>query len=148
MADDLPVKIVLSDGSNAVLEIPESVAKKSELFAGVIDNMDPDDEDCDRSIPIVDQHVTKAIMEKAIEYLTYIKDHPEPKINQPLENNDLSKNVDDQWYVNYITYENEQDERCYELMLVASLLNVQSLLQLASAKVATMIWEMTIEQKR
>ena len=127
--EDKPVKIVLSDGSGAVIDVPESVAKKSELFAGVIDNMDPDDEDEEsRQIPIVDQHVTKEIMERAIVYLTYIKDHPEPKINQPLENNELSKNVDDQWYVDFITFEQENDERCYELMLVASLINVQSLL--------------------
>ena len=142
MAD---VKIVLSDGSGAIIDLPVNVAKKSELFAGVIENMQDDDEDEDaRNIPIVDQHVTEPIMKRAIEYLTYIEKNPEPKINQPLENNDLSKNIDDQWYVKFIAFEGDPtpDERCYELMLVASLLNVQSLLQLASAKVCTMIWEM------
>ena len=82
-----PVKIVLTDGSGAVLQIPEDVACMSELFAGIIAQWDPNIDVLDRSIPITDEHITKEIMEKAIVYMTYIKDHDEPKIKQPLDNN-------------------------------------------------------------
>ena len=63
-------------------------------------------------------------MEKAIVYMSYIKDHEEPKIKQPLDNNQFEKNVQDQWYVDFITYDSEQDERCYELMMVGSMIQV------------------------
>jgi S-phase kinase-associated protein 1 len=80
-----------------------------------------------------------------IKYLTYIKDNAEPVIPQPLPDTEMSKCITDQWYVEFI---NVSDEKCYELMLAASYMNVESLLQLASAKIASMIFDMTIEQKR
>ena len=86
------------------------------------------------------------LLNSVIEFLKYIKDHDEPKIPQPLPEPNMDKVLTDKWFVEFI--DKCTDEKCYEYMLAASYLNIDSLLQLASAKVATMIFDMTIEQKR
>ena len=78
---------------------------------------------------------------KVIEYCTYISNHPEPEIPKPVPSDNMADFMPE-WYANFVDI---GDEGNYELMLVASSMDIPSLLQLSSAKIATMILYMDIK---
>ena len=59
--------------------------------------------------------VLKSILEKIIEYCTYIQTNPAPEIEKPLRSNQIS-DVVSEWFVNFINLEKEE---LHELILAA-----------------------------
>ena len=90
------------------------------------------------------QNVGPKTMEKIIEFLKHTSDHEYTYLEQPLQNNDLSQLVD-QWYSDFIDV--GQNE-LFDLLMASNYLNIPSLLDLASAKVASYIKDKPIDDIR
>ena len=130
------VRLGTSDGE--VVEVEKDVAKKCMLLKGQIE----DNEDNEEDIPL--PQVKKAILEKIIVYCKYITQNAPPEIDKPLRSNQLS-DVVNEWYADYV---NVEQELLFELILAANFLDIKSLLELACAKVASVIKGMTIPEIR
>ncbi|TYZ62807.1 hypothetical protein PybrP1_007785 [[Pythium] brassicae (nom. inval.)] len=70
-----------------------------------------------------------------------------PELEKPLKSNDLRDAVSD-WYADFVDVKPEDQELLFELILAANYLDIKSLLDLACAKVATMIKGKTPEEIR
>ena len=79
-------------------------------------------------------------MVKIIEYCTYIHTNPPPEIEKPLRSNELG-DVVNPWFAEFV---NLEQEVLFELILAANFMDIKSLLELACAKVASLIKGMTI----
>ena len=125
------VKLMTSDGE--LVEVEKDVAVHSVLIRGIIENSG--------SPPsIINLQVKKAILEKSIVYCNYITQNAPPEIERPLRSNQLS-DVVNEWYADYV---NVEQELLFELILAANFLDIKSLLELAFAKVASVIKGMSI----
>ena len=123
------------DGETVIVE--KEIASNSEWVKHIVDGSEQNDE-----IPL--PQIKKAILDKVIEYCTYINTNPPPVIEQPLISNDLSELVSP-WYAEFV---NLEQEVLFDLIHAANFLDIKSLLKLASAKVATLIKGMTIPEIR
>lgn len=129
------VKLVTSEGE--VVEVDVDVASKSVLIKGMIDDSGVEEE-----IPL--PNVKKAVLEKIIQYCTYVRDNPPPEIEKPLRSNNLS-DVTTPWYSEFV---NLDQEILFELILAANYLDIKSLLELSCAKVASSIKSRSIPEIR
>ena len=86
----------------------------------------------------------KATLDKIIEYCRYIHTNAPPEIEKPLRSNDLS-GVVNQWYAKFVDLEQEV---LFELILAANFMDIKSLLELTTAKVASLIKGKTIPEIR
>ena len=129
------VKLMTSDGE--LVEVEKDVAQHSVLIRGIIE-----DSGAEEDIPL--PQVKKAILEKIIVYCKYITQNAAPEIDKPLRSNQLS-DVVNEWYADYV---NVEQELLFELILAANFLDIKSLLELACAKVASVIKGMTIPEIR
>ena len=134
MSNDM-VKLQTMDGD--VVEVQKEIACKSNLVKGVIDDNGDEDE-----IPL--PTVKKAILEKIIEYCTYINQNAPPEIDTPLRTSNLG-DVVNEWYANFV---NLPQEVLFELIVAANFMDIKSLLELACAKVASLIKDMSIQEIR
>ena len=128
-------RLTTMDGET--VEVAVAIAQKSVLVNGIIDDSGIEDE-----IPL--GSVKKAILDKIIEYCTYIHDNAAPEIEKPLRSNNLNDVVSD-WYANFV---NLDQEVLFELILAANFMDIKSLLELACAKVASLIKGKTIPETR
>ncbi len=124
--DSKQITIVSSDGEK--FQISEKAARKSALIKGVIDDY-PDD-------PEVPLHNVKAgILQKIISYLEYYKDNDPRELERPLPSANFAECVDS-WDYQFI----ELDlELIFELILAANYMDIRPLMDLACAKVASII---------
>ena len=129
------VKLMTSDGE--LVEVPKDDAMHSTLIRGIIE-----DSGAEEDIPL--PQVKKAILEKIIVYWKYISQNAAPEIDKPLRSNQLS-DVVNEWYADYV---NVEQELLFELILAANFLDIKSLLELACAKVASVIKGMSIPEIR
>ena len=86
------VKLQTMDGE--LVEVDKEIACKSILVKGIVDDSGIDDE-----IPLAS--VKKAILDKIIEYCTYIHNNTAPEIEKPLRSNQLS-DVVSEWFANFV----------------------------------------------
>ena len=128
-------RLMCRDGE--VIEVDQETAKISVLINGLIE-----DGGVEEDIPIA--QVTKPVMEKAIAFMTHIREHPPAEIEKPLSSTDLSQVVD-QWHNEYI---NVDQEMLFELVMAANYLDVKPLLELSCAKVASLIKGKSIQEIR
>jgi S-phase kinase-associated protein 1 len=129
------VKLVTSEGEQ--VEVDVDVASKSVLIKGMIDDSGVEEE-----IPL--PNVKKAVLEKIIQFCTYTRDNAAPEIEKPLRSNNLS-DVTTPWYAEFV---NLDQEILFELILAANYLDIKPLLELACAKVASLIKNRTIPEIR
>ena len=129
------VLFLTSDGHT--VEVEREIASKSEWVKNIVDGSEVDD-----NIPL--PGIKKATLLKVIEYCTYINTNVPPQIDKPLRSNELSDIVDP-WYAEFV---NLEQEVLFELILAANFMDIKSLLELACAKVASLIKGMTIPQIR
>jgi S-phase kinase-associated protein 1 len=129
------VKLLCSDGDE--VEVDVEVAQKSVLIKGLID-----DSGVEEQIPL--PNVKRPILEKVIAFCTHLKDHQPPEIEKPLRSTDMASVVDP-WYAEYI---NLEQEVLFELIMASNYLDIKPLLELACAKVASLIKNKTIEEIR
>ena len=125
------VLFLTSDGHT--VEVEREIASKSEWVKNIVDGSEVDD-----NIPLT--IINKATLLKVIEYCTYINTNVPPQIDRPLRSNELSDIVDP-WYAEFV---NLEQEVLFELILAANFMDIKSLLELACAKVASLIKGMTI----
>ena len=129
------VKLTTMDGE--VVEVDREIACKSILVKGIVDDSGIEDE-----IPLAS--VKKPILDKVIEYCTYINENTPPEIEKPLRSNNLN-DVVNEWYANFVDLEQEV---LFELILASNFMDIKSLLELACAKVASLVKGMTIPETR
>ena len=76
------------------VEVDVEIACKSILVKGIIDDSGVDDE-----IPL--PQIKRSILDKIIEYCTYIHSNTPPEIEKPLRSAQLSDCVN-QWYADFV----------------------------------------------
>lgn len=141
LGDGTTVKLRTMDGE--IVEVEKEIAKKSKMLNEMLDGMDIDD-DVDEKNIIPLPGIKKATLGKVIEYCKYIDRNEPPKIEKPLKSNQLSDAVN-HWYASFVQIEQEE---LFELILAANFMDIKSLLELACAKVASLIKGMTIPEIR
>ena len=129
------VKLACSDGE--VVEVDKEVAEKSVLIKGLID-----DSGTEEIIPLA--NVKRPILEKVVVFCSHIKEHSAPEIEKPLKSVDMASVVDP-WFAQYIDLEQEV---LFELIMAANYLDIKPLLELACAKVASLIKNKSIVEIR
>ena len=129
------VLFLTSDGHT--VEVEREIASKSQWVKNIVDGSEVDD-----NIPLPE--INKATLLKVIEYCTYINTNVPPQIDKPLRSNELS-DIFGPWYAEFV---NLEQEVLFNLILAAKFMYIQSLLELACAKVASLIKGMTIPQIR
>jgi S-phase kinase-associated protein 1 len=133
--DSKTITLVSSDGEK--YQISEKAAKRSQLIKGVMDDF-PDDPE----VPL--HNVKSSILEKIIKYLEYYKDTEPREIEKPLPSNNFNECVDS-WDYNFIDLELDV---IFEMILAANYMDIKSLMELASSKVASIIKGKTPEDIR
>ena len=136
MSDPVMVKLTTMDGEE--VEVKKEIICKSVLVKGIIE----DSGSCEDAIPL--QSVKKSILLKIIEYCEYIDTNTPPEIEKPLRSNDLS-GVVNEWYAKFVDLE---QETLFELILAANFMDIKRLLELTTAKVASLIKGKTIPETR
>uniref|UniRef100_A0A7S3MZK2 SKP1-like protein n=1 Tax=Strombidium inclinatum TaxID=197538 RepID=A0A7S3MZK2_9SPIT len=120
------------------VEVDREIACKSVLIKGIVE----DNADADDAIPL--PSVKKATLDKIIEYCTHIHSNAPPEIEKPLRSSNLG-DVVNEWYANFV---NLEQEVLFELIMAANFMDIKSLLELACAKVASLIKGKTIPEIR
>ena len=88
--------------------------------------------------------IDKATFELIIKYCEYAYAHSPPVLEKPLRSG-LKESLEDQWYFEFIDLDQLE---LFEIVLAANYLHIQPLLELASAKICTIIKTMSIPQIR
>ena len=114
------------------LDVPSAVAEMSELVKTMMGDAD-DDEDDEQEIPL--PNVKISILAKVVEFNTHHLQNPLPQIEKPLKSANMHEVVGE-WDAKFIEVDQEV---LFELILAANYMDCQSLLNLACAKVASMI---------
>ena len=112
-------------------------ASKSELLKGILEDY-PDDAE----VPL--NNVKSNILKKIKEYLEHYENSEPKEIDRPLPSQNFKECVED-WDFNYI---NIDLELIFELILGANYMDIKNLLELASAKVASIIKGKNTEEIR
>lgn len=134
-------KIILQSSDNVLYKVNIDVAKQSILLKGLFEefqNMELTDE----IIPVFD--VRSEILKKIIEYIEYHHNNLPTKIIKPLICSDL-KIILSKWEYSYIDVE---DSIIFELILASNYLNIPSLTDLLSAKIATFMLNKSAQEIR
>eukprot|EP00397_Hematodinium_sp_SG-2012_P032203 GEMP01034264.1.p1 GENE.GEMP01034264.1~~GEMP01034264.1.p1 ORF type:complete len:164 (+),score=45.00 GEMP01034264.1:94-585(+) len=136
MSDVELLKLKSSQGD--IFEVEAAVAAMSTLIRNMID-----DSGCDEEIPL--PNVKTGILQKVIDYCKHHKDNPADDIQKPLKSINLVECGVSEWDAEFV---NIEQEILFELILAANYLDIKCLLDLACAKVASMIKGKTPEEIR
>merc|ERR1712039_1082034 len=131
-------QVKLKSSQGEIFEVEQEVACMSTLIKNMVDDSGTDEE-----IPL--PNVKTAILSKVIDYCKYHKDNPPEEIQKPLKSTNLVECGVSEWDTEYV---NIEQEVLFELILAANFLDIKSLLDLACAKVASMIKGKTPEEIR
>ncbi|RLN78472.1 hypothetical protein BBJ28_00027052 [Nothophytophthora sp. Chile5] len=137
----MKVKLLSMDGE--AFEVDAPVALMSQLVQTLV----ADEEDLVgnevQEIPL--PNVKSSVLAKVVEFCEHHRDSPMADIQKPLKSDNLSESVD-AWDANFVELADE--EMLFELILAANYMDIKSLLDLACAKVATMVRGKTPEAIR
>ena len=128
------IKVKSSDGK--VIELSTKAASKSKLLSGVIQDYPEDSE-----FPL--NKINGETLEKVKEYLVHYQDSEPRQIEKPLPKD--FKDCVDEWDYKFIGDDNDQ---ILALIFAANFMDIKPLLDLAAAKVATLIRGTTTESIR
>ena len=132
---DKKITLVSSDGEK--VEISSKAVQRSVLVKGIIEDY-PDDAE----VPL--NNVKSDILKKIIEYLVHYESTEPKEIDRPLPSQNFKECVDE-WDNNYIDVELDM---IFEIILGANYMDIKPLLELASAKVASIIKGKTTDEIR
>ena len=131
------VTLVTVEGDEVVLEF--KVAKHCKLVERIAD-----DGDIEEKIPLKD--VKKVTFDKVVEFCNHLcEGNDPPVIHKPLRSNKLEE-LTTEFYAGFVNGLGE--EELFEVVLASNYLECQHLLELSSAKVATLIQHMDVDQVR
>ena len=128
------IKVKSSDGK--VIELSTKAASKSKLLSGVIQDYPEDSE-----FPL--NKINGETLEKVKEYLVHYQDSEPKQIEKPLPRD--FKDCVDEWDYKFIGDDNAQ---ILAIISAANFMDIKPLLELAAAKVATLIRGTTTESIR
>ena len=128
------IKVKSSDGK--VIELSTKAASKSKLLSGVIQDYQEDSE-----FPL--NKINGETLEKVKEYLVHYQDSEPRQIEKPLPKD--FKDCVDEWDYKFIGDDNTQ---ILAIIFAANFMDIKPLLELAAAKVATLIRGTTTESIR
>ena len=134
MDGEKTIKVKSSDGK--VIELSTKAASKSKLLNGIIEDFPEDSE-----FPL--KNINGATLEKVKEYLVHYQDSEPRQIEKPLQKD--FKDCVDEWDYKFIGDDNTQ---ILSLISAANFMDIRPLLDLAAAKVATLIRGTTTESIR
>ena len=134
---DIDKKITLVSSDGEKVEISSKAVKRSELVKGIIEDF-PDDVE----VPL--KNIKSPILKKIKEYLEHYENKEPKNIEMPLVNPNFKECVDD-WDFKYIDIELEM---IFEILLGANYMNIKSLLELSSSKIASIIKGKNTEEIR
>ena len=129
------ITLVSSDGEK--MQIAAKAAQRSQLVKGIIEDY-PDDAE----VPL--NNVKSNILKKIKEYLEHYADSEPKEIERPLASQNYQECVDS-WDFEFI---NVDLDMVFEIILAANYMDIKSLLELASSKVASIIKGKTPEEIR
>ena len=132
---DKKITLVSSDGKK--VEISNKAVQRSVLVKGIIEDY-PDDAE----VPL--NNVKSDILNKIKEYLEHYENTEPKEIERPLPSQNFKECVDE-WNYYYIDVDLDL---IFELILGANYMDIKPLLELASAKVASIIKGKTTEEIR
>lgn len=135
-------KITLTSRDGTSFEVPLCVAKMSELVKTMIPEDENDMTDMG-SIPL--PAVKDEVLSKVVSFCTHYQEKPMDAIEKPLKSNHIAEVVGDEWYANFV---NVPQDMLFELILAANYMNIQPLLDLTCATVASLIKGKTPEEIR
>jgi len=133
----MKVKLVSIDGVEFVVE--KDIALMSNFVASMLEYS----EEVEVRVPL--PNVSGKILEQVVQFLQYNKKNPLNEIGKPLKSSIMSENVNDPWFA---TFTDKDQSIIFELILAANYLDIQPLLDLCCAKVASLIKGKTPEQIR
>ncbi|GLD95462.1 hypothetical protein PINS_up004107 [Pythium insidiosum] len=136
--DTRKVNLVSMDGDS--FEVSRSIASMSELVKTLISDEQDDDEVQEIPLP----NVKSSVLSKVIEFCSHHHNNPMREIEKPLKSADMHDVVSD-WDANFVDVE---QDLLFELILAANYMDIKSLLDLACAKVASMIKGKTPQEIR
>ena len=131
-------KVIMISSDEEQFELSAKAAKRSQL---VKDSIDESKED---TIEFTANKVKGNILKKVVEYLEHYKDEEPKEIEIPLPSPNFSECVD-KWDFDFIDIDLDT---IFEIILAANYLDIKPLLELASAKVASLIKGKTTEEVR
>ena len=124
-----------TDGT--IIEAPVYLMQQSVLIKGLIDDGGVDEE---IPLPEVSEHTVRLI----ITFLEHLHENNPPDIEKPLRSNNL-EDVTTEWYANFI---NLDDEKVQDLIIAANYMDIKPLLDLACAKLGSIIRNLSIPDFR
>ena len=133
--DEDTVKITTSEGNKK--EVKVGVIKQSVLIRGLIDDTGIEEE-----IPL--PNVKRATLDKIIEYCEHVSTNAPPVIEKPLRSANISDLVSP-YYAKFIDVSNTE---LFDIILASNYLDIKSLLELSTAKVASVIKNKTVQEIR
>ena len=125
----MSLNLVLASADNQKIQIDFKSAERSHLLRGLL----ADYEDS-KEIPLPD--VKYNILKKVVEYLTYYKDKEPSQIPKPLPSANLNE-FTNEWDVNFIN--SIELDGIFDLINAANYMDINSLLDLACAKIASLM---------
>ena len=134
---DADKKIILVSSDGEKVEISSKAVQKSILVKGIIEDY-PDESE----VPL--NNVKSNILKKIKEYLEHYENEEPKPIDRPLPSQNFKECVED-WDFKFIDVELDL---IFELILGANYMDIKPLLELASAKVASIIKGKTTEEIR
>ena len=135
MDSDKKITLISSDGEK--VEISSKAVQKSVLVKGILEDY-PDDAE----VPL--NNIKSNILKKIKDYLDHYENEEPRNIERPLPSQNFKECVDE-WDFKYIDVDLELT---FELILGANYMDIKPLLELASAKVASIIKGKTTEDIR
>ena len=132
---DKIITLVSSDGEK--MQVSAKAAQRSQLVKGIIEDY-PDDAE----VPL--NNVKSNILKKIKEYLEHYENTEPKEIERPLPSQNFKECVDE-WDFNYIEVDLDM---IFEIILGANYMDIKPLLELASAKVASIIKGKTTDEIR
>ena len=134
MDGEKTIKVKSSDGK--VIELSTKAASRSKLLSGMIEDYPEDSE-----FPL--NKINGETLEKVKEYLSHYQDSEPRQIEKPLQKD--FKDCVNEWDYKFIGDDNSQ---ILALIFAANFMDIKPLLELAAAKVATLIRGTTTESIR
>mmetsp|Transcript_30632 Transcript_30632/g.86414 ORF Transcript_30632/g.86414 Transcript_30632/m.86414 type:complete len:167 (-) Transcript_30632:22-522(-) len=139
MFGERPDAVKLRSSEGHVFEVDHEAATLSRVIGSMVADVDTSEE-----IPL--PNVKTATLSKVIDYCQYHKDSPAAEIPKPLRSTDLLECGVSEWDSEYICQ--LEQEALFELILAANYLDLESLLDLSCARVASMIKGKNTEEIR
>lgn len=135
--DDYEVTIKSNDDVN--FSVLKSVAFQSKLVEAALSNKD-DGEDNEITVD-----VNGTILEKIINYLKFSKNNPLKEVEKPIKTNDLKELIGEE-HAKFI--DDLPTEEIFDIITKANYMDIQQLVDISCAKIATLIKDKSTEEIR